>query len=113
MPLIEHDRVIQAFSSNRTNQAFNKRRLPRRAIRNRNFFDADVRNPFSKPFAVYRVAVTNQKTGRFIVREGLHNLLRRPQCRRVSGDVEMNDLAPINAEAQRRQTAHEKWLLEQ
>jgi len=50
------------------------------------------------PLAVYTVAVPNQITRSSIKRERFYQLMRRPLCRRVLGDVEVDDSPSIVSE---------------
>jgi hypothetical protein len=55
-------------------------------------------HPFDSPhelLAVDRVSITKQESRSRIVRERLDDLLSGPDCRRVIGDVEMEELAAI------------------
>ena len=98
MSLVQHNHMIQTFASDRTNQAFRVRILPRRARRRNHFFEGHVADAPLKDVAIDAIAITNQESLRCIVRKRLDDFLRRPSCRWMCCDVEVDDMPPFVAQ---------------
>jgi hypothetical protein len=81
MSLIQHNHMIQTLASDRTNQTFRIRVLPRRARRRNHFFDVHAADAPLEDVAIDAIAITNQKPRRRVVRKRLDDLLRCPSCR--------------------------------
>jgi len=95
MPFVEHDDVIEAFPSNRPDDALREWILPGRA-----WGDEDLANPhaFHPPcehVAVDGVAIAEQVLGRCLFREALDKLLDGPGGGWVVGDVDMHEFSPV------------------
>ncbi len=69
--------------------------LPRRAVRGDDFLDAHVFHTLTEVHAVDPVVISYQEARRFVIREGLDDLLAGPSCGRVGRDVEVNDPTAI------------------
>jgi len=116
MIFIEHDQVIQAFSTDGADGSFSVGILPRRSRRCRDFFDSQVFQAFLEMSAIDAVTITHQKTWGLLVGEGVDNLLGRPLCVGIGGDVEMHDLSSImpqhdeNVEYSKRNRRHGKKI---
>jgi len=94
---VEHDHVIETFTSSRSNKSLDERILPRRAGRREHFVDAHRRR--SGPQAVERViAIVEQISRRLVPRKGLAELLGRPLRRRMRGDRHVPNASPIVGE---------------
>ena len=98
MPFIQYDQVVQTFPANGTDDAFAVRVLPGRARCDRDFFDSHAYHAVLEVFAVDAVAIANEKTWCFLVREGVDDLLGGPFGVGIRGNIEMNDLPPIVTE---------------
>ena len=95
MPFVEHDDVIEAFPSNRPDDALREWILPGRA-----WGDEDLANPhaFHPPcehVAVDGVPIAEQVLGRCLFREALDKLLDGPGGGWVVGDVDMHEFSPV------------------
>jgi hypothetical protein len=95
MRLVQNEEVVEALAANGADDPLDKRVLPGRARGDADLVDP---HPFDSPhelLAVDRVSITKQESRSRIVRERLDDLLSGPDCRRVIGDVEMEELAAI------------------
>ncbi len=95
VPIMEHDNVVEAFSANRSDQAFAIGILPGRSSRNDHFVNAHVLDPFPERFSVASVAVSEQIPRGLVEWKGFRDLLRRPQRRRMGRDVEMDHFPTV------------------
>ena len=93
--LVEHDDVIQTFATDRTNQPFDVRRLPRRARHNPDFLQAQSLGAALELQAVDAITVTEQVLRGRGKGEGFPELLGRPTGRRALDDIEVEDSATI------------------
>jgi len=92
---VEHDDMVQTVAAYTADGTLAIRSLPWRARCGQDFFDAHAFHAFLEVVAVDAVAIADEKSRRFIVREGLGDLLGSPLGMRVRGDIEVNDLAPV------------------
>ena len=95
--LAEDDEVIQALSSNRTDQAFNIGVLPGRSRCRRAIPDAHSFGPPLENFSIGAIAIANYVFWRRVPRKGLRDLTGDPVSRRIASDSDMNQLAPFMA----------------
>ena len=91
MTLVQSDYMIEAVASQCAIEAFDERILPRTARRTENLPNAHRVNPLLKLPAVDRIAIAQQILGRAVPRKGFHDLLRRPLCRRIRRNVEVQN----------------------
>jgi len=82
MPFADHDDVVKAFPSNRTNHSLGIRVLPRRARRNNRLLGAQCLGLTRKSLSIDLVSVPNQIPRRLPQRARLEQLPRRPFRRR-------------------------------
>ncbi len=95
MLLVEDDDVIQKFSAQATDYAFNIGVLPRRSRRGDNLANAQARQPSLNPITIYAITVSQQKLRGCIERKRFHNLLGCPLCGRMFRHVEVDDSPAI------------------
>ena len=98
MPLVEDDRMVQAFAPHTADQAFHIRILPRAPWRRDDLFHAHRRHGRAERLPVCAVPVADQVPRRRAPRECLSDLLCDPRHRRVRRDSEMHDLAALVVE---------------
>lgn len=91
VPLVEDDKVVQAFSPDRANHSFGKGILPWRPWCNENLFDGHFLNSLLEEIAIDAITITNQILRHSVIWEGLSNLLCRPASSGMHGDIEMNN----------------------
>ncbi len=97
MCLPDNDQMIQALSSDRSDQPFDIGVLPGRAWRRGTIPDSHGSNTSPEYLSVGAIAITDEVGGRCIPRKGLRDLAGDPVGRRISGDSDMNQLAPFMA----------------
>ncbi len=90
--------MIEAFSTDAADQAFNIRILPWRAVCGHHLLNAHVLDPLPEELAVDRIQVADQESRRRLFGECLDDLLSRPPSRRIRRDVEMDDRAAVMSE---------------
>src|ERR1700704_5786539 len=95
MPLPEHDNMVQAIASNRTDRPFTISVLPRRSRRGRPIPNAHRPKATDEDVTVDGVAVTNDVSRRYFPTTGLGELVRNPFSRWVRGHSQPQDLATI------------------
>ena len=91
MGFAQYDHVVQALPTYRADNSFAVRVLPRRACCNRDFFNSHVSHAVLEVVAVDAVAVANEKTRCFLVRESVDSLLGRPLGMRIVRHVEVGN----------------------
>src|SRR2546425_1963614 len=91
MPFVEDDDVIEAFSSNRPDDALGEGILPGRAWGDEDLVDPHALHPPREHVAVDGVAITEQVLGRGLFREGLDKLLGGPSGGRVVGHIDVDE----------------------
>mgnify|MGYP001316271412 CR=1 FL=1 len=87
--------VVETLAPDRTDQAFAIRILPGGARCDHDFLDAHVGDPFMEALAADSVTITNQESRHFVEWKSFDDLLRGPLRRRMSGDVEVNNMSSI------------------
>ena len=97
---VEHDHVIEAFTTSGSNTSLDECILPRRARCREHVLD---RHRLRRaPEAVKGViAIVNQVSRRLVSRKRLPQLLGRPRRRRMRGDGEVPNATPIVGEEYR------------
>src|SRR6266404_1961897 len=95
MPLAEHDNMVQAIASDRTDRPFTIPVLPRRSWRGRPIPNAHRPKAADEDVTVDGVAVTNDVARRYVPTIGLGELARNPFSRWVRGHSQPQDLAAI------------------
>ena len=78
MPLVEHNDVIEAFPSNRPDDALSEGILPRRSRGDEDLAHPQTFHPPYEPVAVDGIPVTEQVLGRCLFREALDQLVSGP-----------------------------------
>jgi hypothetical protein len=92
MPGVQNHKMVQAVPSDRADEAFGVRILPRTLRRSEEFSYAQRRDSQANISAVDGVSISNEIPRRIAIGEGLHDLLRRPGRRRMFGYVEVQHL---------------------
>src|SRR5215470_3040905 len=87
--------MVEAFTANRTDDAFDVSSLPRRPRSAENFFDIHYRDLVAELLAIDSISISQEISRRGIKRKRFEHLLRRPFRRRVSCDVEVHDASSI------------------
>jgi hypothetical protein len=95
--LIQDNEVIQALAPDRTDEAFNVRRLPRRAISDNVLFDAHMPDTSNKIYAVDSITISNEKARRLVEWKCVYYLLRCPPGCWMRGDVEVDNSSSVMA----------------
>ena len=92
MPGVENDEMVQAVSSDRTDQAFGVGILPGTTGRGEQFLDAQRGDPLTDVVAVKGVPIANQISRYIPIGKSLDDLLGRPGCGGIRGDIEVQHL---------------------
>ena len=87
MSLAKDDEVIEALTSDRSDQSFSEAILPRRSRRNGLVPDAHSTNAALSDRAIDAIVISDEVTWRLIPRECLSELACNPICGRVGCDV--------------------------
>src|SRR6516165_7099469 len=95
MPFVEDNDLIEHVATDTSDEPLAGGILPRRSRRNLHFFDAPRADSRLKSRAVDRVAIPQEIAWCFIPGKGIDDLLCRPLCGGVLGDVEMHDAASL------------------
>src|SRR6202021_2175449 len=85
VPLSEHDNVVKAFPSDRTDQPFSISILPRGARRRRSIPDAHRSEPADKNLPKSAGPVTNEIAGSLFPTACFRDLICDPFCGRMRG----------------------------
>src|SRR5216117_3493189 len=104
MPFAEHDDMVKAFPSNRSNHALGIGVLPGRARRNDHFPDVQGLGLTRKSFSIHLVSVTDQ----MLWPARLDQLSPSPIRGRMFRDIEMHQPAPVVAQHHEREQGPEK-----
>jgi hypothetical protein len=91
MRLVDDDHVIETVSSDRANQAFDVRILPRACRGGDDVDDPQARESALEDVAVDAVAIAVQPAGRRVVRKCVDHLLGGPRGCRTIRHVRMHD----------------------
>ena len=98
MPFVDNDDVMETLSADRAYEPLTIRILPGRLRRTNDFLDTHVIDALAKELTVDAIAISDQKSGRCIVRERFYDLLRRPLSRRMRGYVEVDYMSSMMTE---------------
>src|SRR5262245_5968093 len=90
--------MVQTFTANRTDDAFDVSLLPRRSRSAEHFFDIHYRDLVVELLAIDPISISQKISRRGIKRKGFEHLLRRPFSRWMSCDVEVHDASSIVCE---------------
>ena len=93
MPLVEHNDVIEAFPSNRPDNALSEGILPGRSRGDEDLAHPQAFHPPDEHIAVDRVPVAEQVLGRCLFREALDKLVSSPGGGGVVGDVDLDEFS--------------------
>src|SRR5260370_15880145 len=93
MPFVQRNQEIEALPPHRTNQSFTESIRLRRSIRSPQDSYACRLQAGIEVMRINTVAVVEDESIRPLTRDDLAKLLERPGCRRVSGDIEVSNLA--------------------
>ena len=91
MLFIEDDYVVQALTTNRTNQAFYEWILPGRSPSRNDFLDTHVLYAIAEVRTIDTISIAYQKARRSLFGERFDDLLCCPFGCRILRDVEMNN----------------------
>src|SRR5215510_5811370 len=95
MPLVAHNDVIEAFPSNRPDDAFSEGILPGRSRGDEDLAHPQAFDPPDEHIAVDRVPVAEQVLGRGLFREALDKLVSGPGGGGVVCDVDMDEFSTV------------------
>jgi hypothetical protein len=95
MPFAEHYHMIQTIAAYAADDPFAIRVLPGRLWCDHDFFNAHVLDSLLEVVTVDTIAIADEKTRSFFVREGIDHLLGSPFSMRICGNVEDDDLSPV------------------
>src|SRR5712691_3304924 len=93
VPLSEHNNVVKAFPSDRTDQPFGVSILPRGAWRRWPVANAHRSKSSDEDIAIGLIAIANQIVGSPFPAESFRNLICNPFCGRMRCDAEPYDLS--------------------
>src|SRR5436309_429558 len=102
MPFADHNDMVKAFPSNRSNHALSIGVLPGRARRNDHFPDAQRPGLTRKSFSIHLVSVTDQMPW-LLQPARLDQLSPSPTRGRMFRDIEMHQPAPVVAQHHERE----------
>src|SRR5881397_1698641 len=95
MPFVDHDDVIEAFPSNRPDDALGEGILPGRSRGDEDLANPQVFRPTCEHVAVDGVPIAEQVLGRCLVRKALDELLGGPGGGWVVGDVDLDEFSTV------------------
>jgi len=90
--------TVQAFTTNRSDDAFHVNSLPRRPRSAENFFDIHYCNLIAELAAIDPISISQQVARRGIERKSLQHLLNGPFGRWMSCDIKVNNASAIMGE---------------
>jgi hypothetical protein len=93
VPLSEHNNVVKAFPSDRTDQPFGISILPRGAWRRWSVANAHRSKSSDEDIAIGPIAIADQIVGSPFPAESFRNLICNPFCGRMRCDAEPYDLS--------------------
>src|ERR1700756_2169836 len=94
VPLSEHDNVVKAFPSDRTDQSFGTSILPRGARRRGSIADAYRSESADKNLTISAVPVTNEIAGSLFSTAGFRDLICDPFCGWMRCDAKPQNMSP-------------------
>src|SRR4030095_9886111 len=95
MPFVDHNDVIEAFPSNRADDAFSEGILPGRSRGDEDLAHSQAFHPPDEHTAVDRVPVAEQVLGRGLFREALAKLVSGPGGGGVVGGGEVDEFSTV------------------
>jgi hypothetical protein len=95
MGLAENDDVIEALAADGADDPFGERVLPGCPRGNDHLSNPHVGDGPGEALAIDGITISEQISRSGLVREGLDDLLGRPDGRSMIGDVEMEEFAPV------------------
>src|SRR5262245_57447779 len=98
VPFTEHQHMVQTLPPDGADEALDERVLPRTPRSRQHFRNPQALQAVAERLAVDGIAIAEYIRRRGLVRERLHDLLRRPRRRRVLGDVELQDASTMMGE---------------
>jgi len=98
---MEHDHMIEALAPNGTNHPLHIGSLPRGSGRRQHFLNAHVSHLSSELSAEDSIAVAEQVARESVEGKCLPQLLSRPLCSRVGGDIEVKNATTIMRQYQK------------
>src|SRR5437016_1670210 len=107
MSFSQHDHMIQAVASDRSDQPLHVGPLPGAGRRGEHFLNAQTLDSLTKVIPINPIPVSQQVMWRRILGEGLHHLLPCPPSRRMLRHVEMHD-APAMMSQYHKHKQHSK-----
>src|SRR5207245_10891203 len=100
MPFVDHEDVIEAFPSNRPDDALGEGILPGRSRGNEDLAQSQAFHPPCEHVAVDGVPIAEQVLGRCLFWEALDKLLSGPGGGGVVGDVDVDEFSTVVAKDQ-------------
>src|SRR5215467_7699844 len=94
----QHNHMVEAFTANRADDAFDLSALPGRPRSTEDFFHVHHRDLVAELLAIDSISTSQQISRRGIKRKGFEHLLRRQFRRWMSCDVEVHDASSIVCE---------------
>ena len=116
VPLSEHDNVVKAFPSDRTDQPFSISILPRGARRRRSIADAHRSESADKDLPISAVPVTNEIAGSLFPAACFRDLICDPFCGWMRCDAKPQNMSPAvphdqqSIEQAKRDCRHDKQI---
>ena len=98
VPFIHHDHVVEAFSTDASDESFDERILPRTSWGSDHLVDAHVLDTALEVLAVDAVTIAQEEPWSLIPGESIDDLLSRPGCSWIRGDAEMQDAPTLVGE---------------
>jgi hypothetical protein len=95
MPFVDHDDVIEAFASNRADDALGEWILPGRSRGDEDLAHPQAVHPLYERVAVDRIPIAEQVLGRCLFREALDQLVSGPGGGGVVGGVDMDEFSTV------------------
>ena len=95
MPFVDHNGVIEAFPSNRPDDALGEGILPRGARGDEDLAHPQAFHPPCEHVAVDGIPIAEQVRGRSLFREALDQLVGGPGGGGVVGDVDMDEFSTV------------------
>src|SRR5260370_16777011 len=92
VPLSEHNNVVKAFPSDRTDQPFGISILPRGAWRRWSVANAHRSKPSDEDIAIGQIAIADQIVGNLFPAACFRDLICNPFCGRMRCDAHPSDL---------------------
>ena len=111
MRLVDDDHVIETFASDRSDQAFDVRILPRTRRRGDDFTDADASQSALEDVAVDAVSISMQPAGHRVLRKRVDHLLSAPDRRGMIRDIHMHNAPALvrQEDEDEQHSAGKRW----